>query len=125
MFTLALRCDFEAWHHLIGGNWGEENKPHSHLYRLELQLHGKKLDRHGYLVDLVEVGNHLDRVLSKYRGADLNTLPEFANLNPSLEHFARILCSQLSENLSGANLSAVIVRLWESDEAWASFRLDF
>ncbi len=125
MFTLALSRDFRAYHHLIGGDWGAENDPHSHPYKLELRLEGEKLDRHGYLVDLLDVEKNLDNVLVRYREADLNELPEFAGLNPSLEHFVRILCSALFERLKSQNLQALSVQLWENENAWASYRLEF
>jgi 6-pyruvoyltetrahydropterin/6-carboxytetrahydropterin synthase len=123
MYSLALQRSFVAWHHLIGGDWGAESEPHTHPYRMELRLEGAALNEHGYLVDLLEVERILGEALAGYEGADLNTLPAFAGLNPSLEHFARILCTQLAGSLGGAGLEAVAVQLWESDSAWASYRL--
>jgi 6-pyruvoyltetrahydropterin/6-carboxytetrahydropterin synthase len=125
VFILSLSRDFRAWHHLTGGDWGAENEPHTHPYKLELRLEGAELDKHGYLVDLLDVEKNLDDLLSGYREADLNELPEFAGLNPSLEHFARILCSKLFERLKSENLRSLTVRLWENDRAWASYRLEF
>ncbi len=125
MFTLALQRRFEARHHLIGGDWGAENKPHSHSYLLELRLEGSQLDQHGYLVDLVEVERNLEEAVQMYKGADLNELPAFAGLNPSLEHFARILAQNLSQRLGKNNLAALSVQLWENENAWASYRLEF
>jgi 6-pyruvoyltetrahydropterin/6-carboxytetrahydropterin synthase len=124
MYTLALQRSFEAWHHLIGGDWGAENNPHTHPYRVEVRLEGKALNQHGYLVDLMDVERKLDEIVSAYRNADLNTLSEFAGLNPSLEHFARILGTRLAASLSSGNLVAVDVRLWENDSAWAGYRLE-
>lgn len=124
MFTLALQRRFEALHHLIGGDWGAENDPHSHSYLLELRLEGEGLNKHGYLVDLVDAESHVDEMLSRFRGADLNSLSEFSGLNPSLEHFARILCTAISKHFKEMRLSALTVRLWESDSAWAEYRQD-
>jgi len=125
MYSLALQRRFEAWHHLIGGDWGAENQPHSHPYRLELRLEGKELDKHGYLVDLVQVEGQLDELLQRYIGADLNELAEFAGLNPSLEHFARILANTLAKRLENGHLRALRVQIWENEDAWASYRLEF
>ena len=125
MYTLSLQRRFEAWHHLIGGDWGAENQRHSHPYRLELRLEGKELDKHGYLVDLVQVEGQLDELLQHYIGADLNELAEFAGLNPSLEHFARILANTLAKRLENGHLRALRVQIWENEEAWASYRLEF
>jgi 6-pyruvoyltetrahydropterin/6-carboxytetrahydropterin synthase len=54
----------------------------------------------------------------------LNDFPEFAGLNPSLEHFARILCTALDERVKASNLSAIQVVLWEHENAWASYRVE-
>ncbi|MEX1247749.1 MAG: 6-carboxytetrahydropterin synthase [Anaerolineales bacterium] len=124
MYILAVQRRFEATHHLIGGDWGAENLPHSHAYRLEVRLEGEKLNQHGYLVDIVEVESRLDQLLKTYGGSDLNELPEFAGLNPSIEHFSRILCQALAEQLDGSGPQVIAVQLWENDAAWASYRQD-
>ena len=87
MYTLAVRREFIARHFLIGGDWGPENFPNSHHYILELQLEGSVLDQHGYLVDIMDVEKHLDDVVNYYKEQMLNEKPEFAGLNPSIEHF--------------------------------------
>ncbi|MEW5829115.1 MAG: 6-carboxytetrahydropterin synthase [Chloroflexota bacterium] len=123
MYTLAVRRDFIARHFLIGGDWGPENLPNSHHYVLELQLSGETLDPHGYLCDIVEVEKHLDEVVSYFKEQMLNEKPEFAGLNPSIEHFARILATSLSERIAAPNLTSLKVVLWENESAWASFCL--
>ncbi len=123
MYTLAVRREFIARHFLIGGDWGAENFPNSHHYVLELQLEGAELDRHGYLVDIVDVERRLDEVVNYYKEQTLNDKPEFTGLNPSIEHFARILCATLDEKIKAPNISAVRVVLWEHENAWASFQI--
>ena len=121
MYTLGVRRDFIARHFLIGGDWGPENFPNSHHYILELQLDGMELDQHGYLVDIVDVEKHLNETVAYYKDQMLNDKPEFAGLNPSIEHFARILATSLSERIQAANISALKVVLWENESAWAAY----
>ena len=121
MYTLSVRRDFIARHFLIGGDWGPENFPNSHHYVLELQLEGKELDQHGYLVDIVDVEKNLDEVVGYYKEQMLNDKPEFKGLNPSLENFARILAISLSECVKAKNITALRVKLWENEDAWAAF----
>ena len=123
MYTLGVRRDFIARHFLIGGDWGPENDPNSHHYVLELQLTGRELDRHGYLVDIVDVEKHLDEIVTYYKEELLNDKLEFAGLNPSIEHFARILATSLSERITAENISTLRIVLWENDSAWASYEL--
>ncbi|MFZ5879123.1 MAG: 6-pyruvoyl trahydropterin synthase family protein [Chloroflexota bacterium] len=124
MYTLAVRREFIARHFLIGGDWGPENFPNSHHYILELQLEGRELDQHGYLVDIVDVEKHLDEIVGYYKESMLNDKPEFAGLNPSIEHFSRILASSLSDRIQAANISALKVVLWEHENAWAAFTVE-
>jgi 6-pyruvoyltetrahydropterin/6-carboxytetrahydropterin synthase len=124
MYTLGVRRDFIARHFLIGGDWGPENYPNSHHYILELQLEGKELDQHGYLVDIVDVEKHLDAIVNYYKEQMLNDKPEFAGLNPSIEHFARILATSLSDRIKANNISVLKVVLWENESAWAAYHVD-
>jgi len=124
MYTLAVRREFTARHFLIGGDWGAENLPHSHDYVLELQLEGYELNEHGYLVDIVDVENHLAEVIRYYRDQMLNDKSEFAGMNPSLERFARILTTTLDERILALNILVVRVVLWETADAWASYTLE-
>lgn len=124
MYTVAVKRDFVAQHFLIGGDWGAENERHSHHYILEVQLEGASLDQHGYLVDIVDIEASLEALVAYYRDKTLNELPEFEGLNPSIEHFARIVCQALSSRIQASNLNAIRIRLWENEIAWAAYRLE-
>ena len=124
MYTLGVRRDFIARHFLIGGDWGPENFPNSHHFVLELQLQANDLDQHGYLVDIVDVSRNLDELIAQFSEKMLNDLPEFEGLNPSLEHFARILAVALDSRLKASNICGLKVILWENDSAWASYEIE-
>jgi 6-pyruvoyltetrahydropterin/6-carboxytetrahydropterin synthase len=123
MYTLAVRRDFVAQHFLIGGDWGAENFWHSHHYQLELHLEGATLDQHGYLVDIVQVEAALNALVKNYRDKTLNDLPQFAGLNPSIEHFTRIAALELAPQVYASNLNGLVVKIWENEIAWASYRV--
>jgi 6-pyruvoyltetrahydropterin/6-carboxytetrahydropterin synthase len=124
MYTLAVQRDFIARHYLIGGDWGPENDPHAHHYRVEVRLEGSTLDQHGYLVDIVDVEHHLDALVAEYRDQMLNDLPAFAGLNPSIEHFSRIFHHAIRSRIKAETLDAITVVLWENEIAWTSYRED-
>jgi 6-pyruvoyltetrahydropterin/6-carboxytetrahydropterin synthase len=123
MYTLGVKRGFIARHFLIGGDWGPENDPNSHHYTLELQMTGKDLDQHGYLVDIVDMEKHIDDVVDYYKEQMLNDKPEFAGLNPSVEHFALILATSLSDRIKADNITTLKVVLWENESAWAAYEL--
>lgn len=122
MYCVAVKRGFIAQHFLTGGDWGAENELHSHHYQVQVILEGNRIDEHGYLVDIVEIERNLEALADRYRDRTLNEIPEFAGLNPSLEHFARILCQSLSSRIAVPDITAVTIRLWENDIAWASYR---
>lgn len=121
MYELSIQRDFTARHFLFGGDWGPENQLHSHHYTLEVRIAGSRLNKHGYLLDIVDFSAHLEAVVDAYRDSTLNDLPQFAGLNPSIEHFARIVCRALADHLDETGAESLMVRIWEDDIGWASY----
>ena len=122
LYTVGILRDFVAQHFLIGGDWGRENQPHSHHYRLEAIFEGERLDQHGYLLDIAEVEPRLDAVVERYRDHMLNQLPEMAGVNPSLERFASVIADRVAQDLPAGHMTMLTVKLWESPTAYAMCR---
>lgn len=122
MYTVAVTKDFIANHYLIGGDWGSENFPHAHHYVAEVSIEAAELDRHGYLVDIVEIEAALDMIVRDFRDSLLNDKAEFAGLNPSIEHFSRIICERMLANINPPGSGTLHVKLWENDSCWAAYR---
>ena len=122
MYTVAVKRDFVAQHFLIGGDWGPENFKHSHHSVVEVQLHGSRLDVHGYLVDIVDIERALNGLVARFKDKLLNEEPEFLGLNPSVEHFCRIMWELFTAQIRAETLDVVAVQIWENDIAWASYR---
>ena len=124
MYQLMVTRDFVAQHFLTVPNCGPENEWHSHHFQVDVLLEGPALNEHGYLVDIDDVKSALDALVDRYRDATLNDLPEFEGLNPSVEHFSRIFCTSLKEKITAPNLDSVGIKIWEDDEAWASYTVE-
>ncbi len=122
MYSLGVGRDFSASHYLVGGDWGAENIEHLHRYRLELVLEKKKLDQHGFLVDIVEVERHLNEVVADFQGKTLNTLVSFGGGNPSIERLATVIYDLVKKRLAPFRLDAMAVTIREDDIAWTSYR---
>jgi len=121
MYQLAITRDFIARHFLVGGDWGAENQEHSHHYRAEVIVEGQQLDSHGYLIDIVALESVLAGAICAYADRLLNDQPAFSGLNPSIEHFSRILWEHLRDSLVLPERT-LTVKLWENDRDWAAFR---
>ena len=119
-YSVTVRRDLIAQHFLVGGDWGRENELNSHRYEIEARYEGASLDEHGFLVDIDAVGKALDAIAERYRDRTLNELPEFAGLNPSVEHFARILSDRLA--IAADNVDVLEVTVWEDGGAAAGYR---
>lgn len=121
MYTLRVSKDFVAQHYLTVPDCGPENEWHSHHFELEVLLEGDTLNENGYLIDIVELEEILNDLVERYRDATLNDLPEFEGINPSIEHFSRIVCESIDDEIPTHNLDTLSVRIWENDEAWAGY----
>lgn len=122
LYSIGLKKDFEAYHYLIGGDWGEENKPHNHRYRVEVIFEGENLNTNGFLIDIVEIEKALDNIIIKYENNILNELSQFKDLNPSIENFARIICEDFCRIIKDDNLISITIKVWEDENAYSSYR---
>jgi 6-pyruvoyltetrahydropterin/6-carboxytetrahydropterin synthase len=109
-----------AQHYLTVPDPGPEGEPHSHEFSFEVVFRGPTLNEYGYLVDIDAVEAALDDVEARYRDTLLNDLPEFEGLNPSIEHFARIVGDRIADALPTPHPTRLTVRVWEDDLARAS-----
>ena len=122
MYKVAVTREFIANHFLIGGDWGAENEPHAHHYVIEVSIESDTLDEHGYLVDIVDIEASLDGIVDYFRDTMLNDKPEFEGLNPSIEHFSRILNQKLAKKIKMESNGSLFVKLWENESCWAAYK---
>jgi 6-pyruvoyltetrahydropterin/6-carboxytetrahydropterin synthase len=123
-YAIAIRRDFIAQHYLRGDAVASEKIVHSHHYDVEVRVAGSDLNEDGYLIDILELESHLQDLIGRYQDRTLNDLPEFKNLNPSIENLARLFCEAMTTRLKALRITTLSVRIWESEEAWAQYRQD-
>ena len=121
MFGSGVRRSFTSIHSLpLEG--GEEAEKHSHEYVADWQLWTAELDERGYSVDLNAVGQAVDAVTLLVNGVDLDGLAFFSRAAPSVENLARFLTGELKTRLADhARIKRSELRIWEADDAWASY----
>lgn len=125
MYSVAVKQDMIAQHYLVGGDWGAENHPHSHHYEIEVKVESLELDQHGYLVDIVKIEEELQVVIDYFGDKMLNDQPEFKGLNPSIEHFSRIICERLLQEIKPPGSGRFSVKIWENQACWAAYALNY
>lgn len=123
MFTLALRKKFISHRHVSEAS-DVEHPIRSHLYILEVMLEAEELDSEGYVLDLDELESEVEDILALYRDKTLNNTKAFQDTTPTLEAFARVLGDALNEGLYAPQLTAISVRLWQDDNAWALYDIE-
>ena len=124
MYQLSIKEEFVAQHFLTVPDCGPENIKHSHIYAVELILEGSDLNKYGYLVDIDDVKSSMANVIGRYRDNTLNDTPAFEGLNPSIEHFSRIVVNHLQEDMDCSNIERINVRIWEDRYCWASYSIN-
>lgn len=117
MYSVAVSRSFVAQHYLTVPDPGPEGTLHSHRYAVEVRFRGPELDERGYLVDVDEVSEAVDELVSRYRDRTLNDLPALEGKNPSAERFARLFGDRLLERLQPETATAVRIRVTEDDVA--------
>jgi 6-pyruvoyltetrahydropterin/6-carboxytetrahydropterin synthase len=90
---------------------------------VQVRLRGGELNQHGYLVDICELEGALAKIVARFSDQTLNDLARFADLNPSLERFARVIHEDLHAMLALKDLS-LAVKLWENERDWAAYDLE-
>ena len=109
MWEIRVESSFSA-RHAIQYPSGEVEHPHDHAWGVEVRYAGADLDDHGLLVDFVQAKHALDSVLKKLEGTDLNANPLLGGRNPTAEHVAGFIYTELQRASSGAdNCVAVLV----------------
>ncbi|MBD3166940.1 6-carboxytetrahydropterin synthase [bacterium] len=119
MYHVGIERAFSAEHSLPMLPNPDEQRPHRHTYRLQVELFGDTLDDLGFLIDITELEAELDKLQTRYENVYLNELEPFQDRAPTLEVFSDVIATTLVRRFTGKGLCRLRVTLWESDAAWA------
>lgn len=132
MIYLTRRADFSASHYYhdpklspaenqrIFGKCANLNG-HGHNYTLEVTVKGEVDARTGFVVDLKELKEIMEReVVAAMDHRHLNKeVPEFASLIPTTENLAVVIWKRLAPKMNVAKLHRV--RVYEAEDLFADF----
>ena len=132
MIYLTRKCEFSASHYYYNPEFTEEENQrvfgkcanrngHGHNYTLEVTVKGDIDPKTGFVVDLKELKEILDReVLDAMDHRHLNyELPEFAHRIPTTENLAIAIWNRLQHKLRVAKLHRV--RVYELPDLFVDF----
>jgi|EP00747_Dinoflagellata_sp_TGD_P187404 6-pyruvoyltetrahydropterin/6-carboxytetrahydropterin synthase len=110
--TIYRKAHFNAAHRLYRKDWSDEkndeifgkcNNPnyHGHNYELEVGVTGEVDPETGYLIDIKVLKDLIrEEVEDAFDHKNLNIeVPEFANLNPTVENIAKVIWEKLRPKL--------------------------
>ncbi len=120
MFIVGVEQDFSAAHQLREYQ-GQCEHFHGHNWKVRLEVSTEGLDDLGLAMDFKELKQTLQRVLSRFDHAFLNSLPEFGEINPTSENLAREIYRQCRQGLDGFPVQVHAVTVWESSRAYARY----
>ena len=122
-YEIAKQFTFAASHQLT--TLPDDHKCsrlHGHNYRVELRVISEGLDAHGFVVDFGLLGAIRDEIMATHDHRHLNDLYEL----PTAEMLAWKLfvsASQQLSKLTPRSVSISAVRVWETDDCWAEYRM--
>lgn len=132
MIYLTRKCEFSASHYYHNPQWNdEENRRvfgkcanlngHGHNYTLEVTVKGEIDPVTGFVVDLKELKDILNReVVDAMDHRHLNKeVPEFASTIPTSENIAIAIWQRLGQRLKVAKLHRV--RLYELPDLFVDY----
>ena len=120
MFEVGVVAQFEAAHRLRG-EFGPATRRHGHTYRVEVAVRGPALHADGTLCDIGRLQQAVQDVVSRLHYRDLDELAAFEGRNSTAEVVAHYLFEQIAPRLGNQGLTALVARVWESPQAYASF----
>ena len=132
MILLTRKAEFSAAHFYFNPAWSEEENErvfgkcanrqgHGHNYTLEVTVAGEPDPVSGFVVDLKQLKDILEReVVSVYDHRHLNLeVPEFKNAVPTTENIAIAIWRRLDGKIPNAKLHRV--RIYEMPDLFSDF----
>jgi 6-pyruvoyltetrahydropterin/6-carboxytetrahydropterin synthase len=132
MILLTRKAEFSSAHYYWVEGWSEEENlrafgkcanrnGHGHNYTLEVTVAGDIDPRTGFVVDLKELKDVLEReVIAVYDHRHLNLeVPEFRHAQPTTENMAVAIWKRLEGKTGPSTLYRV--RVYERDDLFADY----
>lgn len=126
---ITKRFTFSASHRLYNEKWdSEKNKKifgkninlHGHNYIVEVTLSGKLNEETGMIMNIDNLKEIVEKIIFDFDHKNLNELPYFENIQPTIENIARVLYD-LIKNKIPENVKLYKIKVYESSDFWATY----
>ncbi len=121
MYEVTVICDFSAAHSLRDYKGKCENL-HGHNWKVEVSVESEGLNHLGMVIDFKILKEETKGLLEGLDHRYLNEIEPFDRVNPSSENIARFIFDRLSEKVNGEGRRVKEVKVWESEDAYATYR---
>jgi len=119
MFVAAVRVSFSAAHR-HRARQEECGRIHGHNYRAEASAEAEALEE-GMVVDFSLLREKLMEAVKGWDHRLLNETEDFSREAPTTEAIARRLYAKLAASLPPGRYRLREVKVWETDDCWASY----
>ena len=123
MFEVSVEDTFAAGHALRGYRGKCEN-PHGHNYKVQITVHGDRLDSIGLLFDFKDLKSAMGEIVERLDHKFINDLEPFTELNPSAENMAKYFYDEIRALLrhrTDDRVKVKLVKVWETDTTTATY----
>lgn len=121
MYEVTIIKSFSAAH-LLADIGGKCEELHGHNFKVETTVAADKLDSNGLLIDFRFLKKILMEILEDIDHKHLNSLTDFAGMNPSAENIAKYIFEKMDSKIKTSGVKMVRVKIWESENAAVTYR---
>ena len=121
MFSLTFRDYWKCAHSLKGDIFGPAQMVHVITFEVEVKYITAALDEYNLIVDFGAAQTTLQQVLRPMEFKNLDTLPEFEEINTTTEYLCKYLHGKISAAMAGKFSGTIAIILRESPVAWATY----
>lgn len=119
-FEVYREIQFSSAHRLRN-YCGKCENIHGHNWRVRLYMKRDSLDKTGFVMDFKEIDIILKKITDILDHRDLNSLNEFAEINPTAENIAVFIFNSAQKEIKKVDNSVEVskVYVWESEKSCA------
>ncbi len=123
MYIVNIKSNFSAAHNLVGYQ-GDCANVHGHNWNVRLAILCSKVDEIGMTIDFKLLKRRFKELLDSFDHKNLNSIPEFKDINPTSESIAKVLFEISSKKFNNESVKVFEIEVSESEKYSVIYRPD-